>query len=312
MSNQSSKQASIRAVTGTALTYEGDWQALFDLNSIAGENFNGRLLAYINLKLSTSYTDVNSAMAALAGANSVGSWDQLGTFDALVFSPPSISGLALWFDANDTATITQSGGLVSQWNDKSANVYHATATTTARPTTGTRTQFGRNALDFDGTANTMALPAGAYAIPNGPNTVFCVYRQDTTATQQRPFYGTAGTPRWGFDLLTTPAITFASGSSNALAASVSATHDTSVHIATGRRSGTTQTVIRDGVSPTTNANAVSSAMTGINIGSTPPTGTFFDGLICEVIAYNSSLSDANVNLVGNYLKQKWGGTWTNL
>lgn len=226
------------------------------------------------------------------------------------FDPRRLASIALWFDASDTLSITSAAGLVSQWNDKSGNARHATAATTARPTTGTRTQNGRNALDFDGTTDTMTLPSGAYGITNGPNTLFCVYKQDTVAAQQRPVYGTAGTPRWGFDLLLTPAINFAGGSSNANAAARNVTHDTAVHIAAGRRSGTTQTIIRDGGN-NTNAFGADATMTSINIGNGAG-ANFFDGLICEVIAYTQSLSNADANLVGQYLAAKWGGTWTNL
>jgi hypothetical protein len=82
MSNQSLKQASIRAVTGTTGTYEEDWGALFDLAAIAGGTFNERLLAYINYKLSSSYNNLPSAMQAFAADNGAYNWDSLGTFDA--------------------------------------------------------------------------------------------------------------------------------------------------------------------------------------------------------------------------------------
>jgi hypothetical protein len=83
MSNQSEKQASVRTVTSTALTYEGDWHALFDAAGIAAGNFNGRLLAWINLKLSPDvYTELNSAMAAYAAEVGVDNWDSIGVFDA--------------------------------------------------------------------------------------------------------------------------------------------------------------------------------------------------------------------------------------
>ena len=42
------------------------------------------------------------------------------------WSPSSLSGLALWLDAEDSTTITQSGGYVSQWNDKSGHGRHFT------------------------------------------------------------------------------------------------------------------------------------------------------------------------------------------
>lgn len=82
MSNQSSKQASIRAITGTTGTYEGAWHALFTVAGIAAGTFNQRLLDWINSKLTASYTELNSAMAALAAANSCTDWNSMGTFDA--------------------------------------------------------------------------------------------------------------------------------------------------------------------------------------------------------------------------------------
>jgi len=84
MSNQSLKQASIRAVTGTTGTYEEDWHALFDLAGISGGAFNERLLAYINYKLSSSYNNLPSAMQAFAADNGAYNWDSLGTFDASI------------------------------------------------------------------------------------------------------------------------------------------------------------------------------------------------------------------------------------
>lgn len=62
---------------------------------------------------------------------------------------PSI--LAAWFSAKDTATITESGGAVSQWNDKSGNGNHIVQATGAnKPTTGANTLNGFNVLTLDG------------------------------------------------------------------------------------------------------------------------------------------------------------------
>jgi hypothetical protein len=83
MTNQSDRQESVRTVTGTALTYEGDWHALFDDASIDAGTFNERLLAWINLKLSPDvYTELNSAMSAYAAEVGVSNWDSIGAFDA--------------------------------------------------------------------------------------------------------------------------------------------------------------------------------------------------------------------------------------
>lgn len=74
------------------------------------------------------------------------------------FDPSALLPFA-WFDASDTATITSSGGAVSQWNDKSGYVRDLTASGTAQPATASTTLNGLNVLTFDGTSDGMATSA---------------------------------------------------------------------------------------------------------------------------------------------------------
>lgn len=99
MSQQSLRQASIRAVTSTTYTYEGDWHALWDILGIAAGQFNERMLAYINGQLSTSYTEVNGAMAAFAAANGSTTFQAIGTFTPGFLAAP----IAAWFSGPDVA-----------------------------------------------------------------------------------------------------------------------------------------------------------------------------------------------------------------
>lgn len=71
-------------------------------------------------------------------------------FTGGAFTPLDLPNLLLWLDASDASTITESSGLVSQWDDKSGNGNHVTASGSSRPTTGTRTIGGVNGLDFSG------------------------------------------------------------------------------------------------------------------------------------------------------------------
>ena len=82
MSNQGDRQQTARTASGVALTYNGDMLALFDNKSVAAGDFNGRQLAYINAKLGVTYTNLPSAMVALAVANGSKTWNELGTFTA--------------------------------------------------------------------------------------------------------------------------------------------------------------------------------------------------------------------------------------
>jgi len=68
-----------------------------------------------------------------------------------IVAPTDISGSVLWLDAADTGSISDTAGLVDQWNDKSAaGTNHVTQVGSARPTTGAATQNGLNVLSFDG------------------------------------------------------------------------------------------------------------------------------------------------------------------
>ena len=59
--------------------------------------------------------------------------------------------LAFWLDANDSSSISESGGVVNEWKDLSGNELHVGQTDTAkRPISGSTTQNGLNVLVFDG------------------------------------------------------------------------------------------------------------------------------------------------------------------
>jgi hypothetical protein len=80
VTNQGARQASVRGASGTALTYEGDWHALFDQAGTPPGAFDGRLLAWINAQLSSSYGELDGAMAAFAQSQGAPSWPQMGAF----------------------------------------------------------------------------------------------------------------------------------------------------------------------------------------------------------------------------------------
>ena len=79
MSNQSGVQAAIRASTGTAGTYTEDWHALWDDAAVAAGTFNERMLAWINGRLSSIYTNVNEAMQAYAEDQGFANWSSMDT-----------------------------------------------------------------------------------------------------------------------------------------------------------------------------------------------------------------------------------------
>ena len=73
---------------------------------------------------------------------------------------PSLISTALWLDAADASTIPESGGAVSQWNDKSPNsLVFSQSVAASRPSTGINTLGGKNVLTLNA-ANSQCLIAG--------------------------------------------------------------------------------------------------------------------------------------------------------
>jgi len=59
-----------------------------------------------------------------------------------------LSSAPLWLDASDASTITESGGSVSQWDNKGTLENFTQATSADQPTTGSTTVNDRNVIDF--------------------------------------------------------------------------------------------------------------------------------------------------------------------
>ncbi len=230
------------------------------------------------------------------------------------FVPTDIAGCQLWLDASDTATITETAGAVSSWADKSTNAYAATQGTGAQqPTTGTRSQNGLNVLDFDG-GDRLDLPSGIYSISNGPNTAFVVWATDATSSNQRLLGGYTGVDgtRYGF-MLNDPAGNISvRNNSGGTSVSQAVTFNTNAHIAALRRSGGSLDNIYDGTLVNSGSGAANYTVISMHIGASSTLAFPLNGMIAEIVLYNSSLSDADANTVGNYLATKWGISWTNL
>lgn len=77
-------------------------------------------------------------------------------WDGRIFGGPQLwrpsnlgANLALWLDAEDTASITLNGSTVSQWSDKSPNALHVSQTTAAlQPTYSASGMLGKPTLDW--------------------------------------------------------------------------------------------------------------------------------------------------------------------
>ncbi|MDG1508272.1 MAG: hypothetical protein P8Q53_00660, partial [Flavobacteriaceae bacterium] len=79
------------------------------------------------------------------------------------------SSTILWLDASDSSTITDSGGKVSLWKDKSGNGNHARQNTSANQPTSIS-----GVITFDGSDDYLELPHGVIPDPTESSMVFMV------------------------------------------------------------------------------------------------------------------------------------------
>jgi hypothetical protein len=226
----------------------------------------------------------------------------------------------LWLDASDATTITEVGGSVSQWDDKSGNARNFTQAVAAnQPTTGTRTKNGLNVIDFDGSNDRLA-GGNILNVGTGGVTTFGVAKMDTSAATQGLWgkHGTAVGGRYStFFSLTTNSMT-ALFNDTAIRSALSdpgASNRTDTFIY-GQRvvRNSAMTLWRNGSIVATNSGLsgttsyAPSSTWRIGSVSDPTTQVaafFLDGYIAEIIVFMRDLSDTEIGLVTDYLNAKW-------
>jgi hypothetical protein len=237
-----------------------------------------------------------------------------GGSSAPAFSPLDIANLALWLDANDSATLFQAsngttpaaadGDVVGYIADKSGNLRHFTQATTAnKPTVQLAEKNGCNVLRFDGTddqlettatnllnlASTVTVFAVAIAPNTGGHTLFA------QIGSQMVFYTVAG-----FLVYEGPA---------QVASNNSAAPANTWRVFTARRAGTGAGETQLYVNGTQNDNATAmpnGATTSVNMFGGNGTGTSpWQGDIAELLVYHAALTPTDRAAVETYLNTKW-------
>lgn len=219
------------------------------------------------------------------------------------FSPDSVDGLIRWYDAADASTISDTGGLVDTWADKSSAGVNATGVTTARPVTGAATRNGRNVLTFDG-ADVLTMSAGTGLLSAG--TIFIVGNTNDTVNGSvwlardqalASNFVALGLGASGSILrLNTAGV----GSSNTSGAT------SAYQLMRGTWSGTTsQVAVNRSTANNSTITGTPSFSIGI-IGGYTGTASDADGNIAEILVYNVSLSAGDIANIEAYLSAKWG------
>ena len=260
------------------------------------------------------------------------------------FNPRSISGLAMWLDASDGATLFQnSDGTVpatatsdpiGYWGDKSGNGRHVTQSISAsRPTL--TTVATKTAVNFDGTDDTIWFQQG---VTSNNLSVFCVFKCDTlnggivydcgytsdnTNTQYSNQTGfmnaaglqisVAGVPAHRLDSMRS-FISNDQGRSG-LAGSVAANAVALSTVAATYGTTPLRYAAKNGNEVTGTLRFNGTIWSVVSLGARrnagtfpPPASVFLDGQICEFLIYEQNLPQSQRRRVESYLATKWGIT----
>lgn len=239
-------------------------------------------------------------------STSVSAW-----LNYVAFSPVQLAP-SLWLDAANTASITSSGGLVSQWNDLSGNANHATASGTDRPTTNATTRNGRNVLDFNGSnvlgltstitlgaAWTVAAVAVKAGVSNKSVLIVGNIGVDYATYLTLPLSATSGTPYMGTYNSTGPSFYTTNGPS-----SYTVTNWVSLIGVVAGTGATDTTLYQNGTAGT----AGQGGMVGQTlkwVGYYSPTTYSLQGSIGELIVVPRALSAGERTTLQTYLRAKW-------
>ena len=225
------------------------------------------------------------------------------------FSPTSIAGCSLWLDGADAATLTQGGGTVSQWSDKSGNARHITQATTGNQPTYSSTS---NAVVFTG-SQYLNIPT-ALAATTPVYTIFVVERRASANVMffigQYNLMSANTALILGYNSATVSHHTTAYVSDCQVTVPTYAGASEPMRINRYDYTGTTRATFINGgaLSTTQSFSATLTTWSSANVGIGFGTIYGYIGNIHEIIFYNATLTTTQQQTIESYLAQKWGMT----
>jgi hypothetical protein len=227
------------------------------------------------------------------------------------FQPNDIDGCLLWLDGADQSSLVLSGSNVTQWNDKSGNGKHATAT-------GTPTYLTGGGINFNGSSYFLNQ---TFTMNLSQRSIFIVM-QETIHVDARgviifiptPSSGNDHTSSSGLSVETSSGLSFynetTGGYSSGIGNStllVKAIYNDIMNVRTGSGylNGTNATNVTAGYTAGT--------CSGYGVGGRWQSGSIanwsiLNGIIYEIIVFNTALTTSLRQQVEGYLAHKWGLT----
>ena len=224
---------------------------------------------------------------------------------------PNYITTALWLDAADASTITESGGAVSQWNDKSGNGRNFTqATSVNRPTYASTGLNSKPTLAF-GADDFMELTSG---LISQLFTIVCVANANTLNVNSVLFGGSSKSlvnPRLQIDRDNTTARSIFRNDAGTITVPTQGTITSADYIHAGTQSSTLAGVSLNGNTLTTAAAVTGTTSIGVyTLGAlfpgNPTAGAFHNGDISEIVYVVGEPSTDTRQRIEGYLAHKWG------
>ena len=231
-------------------------------------------------------------------APSVGNFNVPKNVTSYVYSPKSISGLALWLDAADSTTFTFSSGCnIQVWKDKSTNNYTVNQTTVSNQPVATSfgVQLNSNIPLYFNTTYTAFPPS---------ETIFYVmnYTSWISNTEIELFHTTATGGRQLY-IYNNNLQTAQYGNTNLLTAGVLVSNTVTLTESTNDGS-TIYHYVNGSIAGSNSVTPYSgSGNTVIGARNVPDRG--LNGFIYEIVTYNTILTQQQRQQVEGYLAWKW-------
>jgi len=220
------------------------------------------------------------------------------------FSPSSITGLKVWLDVTDSASVTVATG-ASQINDLSGNGNHATQATGTKQPSYTSGQY----ITLDGVDDWMEIPALGAINSSGRSYVFQIRFSASQLSGVLTMRSSGGAKQFSAYISNASAsgnglrrIGFTTGTlaSNQIS-SEGSDSDTSWHTAVLTRVNTSMKLYIDGALVATNSTNVGDVDVNFKTflgtyadGDTPAGGLYFNGDVRKILIYTTELTAEDV------------------
>jgi hypothetical protein len=253
----------------------------------------------VQFRATDNASNVSAWTSATPGAGGSVRLDRTGP-TAPGAPPDQIPGVIAWLDASDGSTVTQSGGAVSGWADRSGHSNDATQTTPGnRPTYVANAQNGRAVVRFaGGGAQWLTLPALT------PRAILVAGKKQALGNSN-VIIGASGASDSYLAFGTSSGLGNAiaqNGSGAALAPSGS---EVSWQVLGGVDDGSAITAYRNG-SAGTPASTGGATWSVDGIAVNPTAGFRLAGDLGEVVLFDRVPSTADRQLMEGYLAWRWG------